>query len=156
MEETKRRRFIIRAVLEGEVDVQEAPPEPQEYFVDAVKAKGYWSANKEFVYNFNVSNPNNKNALAYIQIDPGKTYRVTKDLSPRFRVSLFSVEPVQPESLSGSNQYTTTQSEANHAGTEITITAGDSDLYMVIEYEIATASAEDQQAVFDSISVKEA
>lgn len=29
MEETKRRRFIIRAVLEGEVDVQEAPPVPE-------------------------------------------------------------------------------------------------------------------------------
>lgn len=29
MEETKRRRFIIRAVLEGEVDVSEAPPEPK-------------------------------------------------------------------------------------------------------------------------------
>ena len=28
MEETKRRRFIIRAVLEGEVDVREAPPVP--------------------------------------------------------------------------------------------------------------------------------
>lgn len=29
MEETKRRRFIIHAVLEGEVDVQDAPPEPE-------------------------------------------------------------------------------------------------------------------------------
>ena len=29
MEETKRRRFIIRAVLEGEVDVQDAPTPPQ-------------------------------------------------------------------------------------------------------------------------------
>lgn len=29
MEETKRRRFIIRAVLEGEVDVQDAPPVPE-------------------------------------------------------------------------------------------------------------------------------
>ena len=29
MEETKRRRYIIRAVLEGEVDFSEAPPEPK-------------------------------------------------------------------------------------------------------------------------------
>ena len=29
MEETKRRRFIIRAMIEGEVDVQEEPSEPK-------------------------------------------------------------------------------------------------------------------------------
>ena len=42
MEETKRRRFIIRAVLEGEVDVSEEPqPEPSQGDIFGVFTKGY-------------------------------------------------------------------------------------------------------------------
>lgn len=39
MEETKRRRFIIRALLEGEVDVQDAP-QPSYQFVEYIESTG--------------------------------------------------------------------------------------------------------------------
>ena len=42
MEETKRRRYIIRAVLEGEVDVQEQPqPEPSQGDIFGAFTKNY-------------------------------------------------------------------------------------------------------------------
>ena len=88
MEETKRRRYIIRAVLEGEVDVSDAPVPVSEYpktLTDADPGIGFGSydATKNTAVTPYVGNANRnrihcigENALGY-PVQPGKSYRVT-------------------------------------------------------------------------------
>lgn len=84
MEETKRRRFIIRAVLEGEVDVQEQPqPEPSQEEVFGTFTKGK-TMGKMFnptestppLYGTYVQNSSNSRACIFAPIE-NRNYTLT-------------------------------------------------------------------------------
>lgn len=87
MEETKRRRFIIRAVLEGEVDVQDAPPVPEypKSLTDTDPGVGFGSydPSKNMMDPPYVANTNHtrihfmgENGMGY-PVQLGKSYRIS-------------------------------------------------------------------------------
>ena len=102
MEETKRRRFIIRAGLEGEVDVSDAPPGPVPEYPKTLTETdpgvdfGAFDITKNtntppYVANSNKSRIHclGENALGY-PITMGKTYRITVPAGSAYAVGIRS------------------------------------------------------------------
>ena len=97
MEETKRRRFIIRAVLEGEVDVQEEPqPEPSQEEVFGTFTTGKTigkSMTTEAVvpqYGTYVQNSNYSRACIFAPIE-NRNYTLTVTDSKLYSVSVYGI-----------------------------------------------------------------
>lgn len=121
------------------------------YFTGATKCKGYYASNKLSVFNIDTTTTGSKNTMAYCLIEPNATYRITKALSDSFRVDLLTVEPVPPTSLTGKNEYSVSQTVADHSGTEMTVTATN-ETYLMIHYYNGSSSY-NEGTIYSSIAV---
>ena len=141
MEETKRRRFIIRAVLEGEVDVQDAP-QPSNLF-DPERDPLVNLFIRTNTMKFSIGQGPSY-ASTYIPVDPNTTYKITKMQANQFRIGTSAEEPADLGSV--------LQTVADHTGTEITITTDPSANYLFVTYWYST-SGYDQDEIRDSIVI---
>lgn len=93
--------------------------------------------------------------MAAIQIEAGKTYKVSKSVSAAFRLIFIASTPVQPTG-STRNDYSVLYTEANHTGTEITVEAPTGATYMCIHYSNVSSETDAQATqILRSISVVE-
>lgn len=87
-------------------------------------------------------------ATAWCEIEGGKTYKITKDLSNSFRIGTTAVVP--------GNNVAILQTDADHSGTEMTITTNANAHYLYFTYWYSgNASYPSEEPIRNSIVVEE-
>ena len=97
--------------------------------------------------NIYVSSTTGADKMLYVPIEPSKNYVVSKVSSAKFRIATNPTVPTAGDS-------TVTSKVANDAATELSITSGSTDKYLILYYYNSSNDTLTEQEILDSIKIK--